>query len=67
MAAKLEKTRHSGIYKRGSPYVIVWKHRGRQHKESFPTLELALEAQGDRRKVGQKRLHGLPERQSDWH
>ena len=38
MAAKLEKTRYPGIYKRGSRYVIIWKHRRRQHKESFRTF-----------------------------
>jgi integrase len=35
---RLERTRHPGIYKRGSRYVVVWKHRGRQHKEYFRTL-----------------------------
>jgi integrase len=54
MAAKLEKTGTPGIYKRGSRYVIVWEHRGRQHKESFRTLALAREAKG-RRQAGEKR------------
>jgi hypothetical protein len=55
MAAKLEplidkngKRSDQGIFKRGSRYVIVWKHRGRQHRESFPTLKLAREAKGQR-------------------
>jgi len=54
MAAKLEKTRYPGIYKRGSRYVIVWEHRGRQHKESFRTLPEAREAKG-KRDSGEKR------------
>ena len=32
MAPVMERTRHPGIYKRGSRYVVVWRHRGRQHK-----------------------------------
>ncbi|HXR61447.1 MAG TPA: site-specific integrase [Solirubrobacterales bacterium] len=48
MAAKLEKTRYPGIYKRGSRYVITWEHRGRQHKESFRTIAEAREAKSNR-------------------
>lgn len=54
MAAKLEKTRHPGIYRRGSRYVVIWTHRGRQHKEAFRTLAEAREAKG-RRQAGEKR------------
>lgn len=54
MAAKLEKTRYPGIYRRGSRYVIVWEHRGRQHKESFGSLAEAREAKG-KRQAGEKR------------
>jgi integrase len=54
MAAKLEKTRYSGIYKRGSRYVITWEHRGRQHKESFATLAEARERKGARQ-AGERR------------
>lgn len=54
MAAKLEKTRYPGIYKRGSRYVIVWEHRGRQHKEAFGSLAEAREAKG-RRQAGERR------------
>src|SRR5215210_2142519 len=54
MAAPMEKTRHSGIYRRGSRYVAVWENRGRQHKQAFRTLAEAIEAKntrqgGDRR------------------
>jgi integrase len=49
-AAKMERTRHPGIYKRGSRYVVTWRHRGVQHKQSFRTLAEAREAQGERRK-----------------
>jgi transposase-like protein len=49
MAARMEKTRHPGIYRRhvkacsreercDCSYVVVWRHRGRQHKEAFRTL-----------------------------
>src|SRR4051794_30091112 len=48
MAAKLEKTRHPGIYRRGSRYVVVWRHRGRQHKSFHRTLNEAREAKGHR-------------------
>jgi hypothetical protein len=59
MAAKLEKTGTPGIFRRhtkgcdrkgrcGCPYVVVWRHRGRQHKETFRTFAEAREAKGDR-------------------
>jgi hypothetical protein len=54
MAAKLEKTRYPGIYRRGTRYVVIWKHRGKQHKESFRTLSEAREAKG-KRDAGEKR------------
>src|SRR3954454_6046737 len=47
-AAKLERTRHPGIYKRGSRYVVVWRHRGKQHKSFHRTLAEAREAKGQR-------------------
>lgn len=50
MAAPMVKTKHPGIYKRGSRYVVTWRHRGVQHKESFRTLAEAREGQGERRK-----------------
>jgi integrase len=49
------RTQYPGIYKRGSRYVIVWRYRGVQHKESFRTLAEAREAQGKRRQSGEKR------------
>lgn len=42
MAAPMEKTRHRGIYKRGSRYVVTYRTNGRQRKESTRTLEEAL-------------------------
>ena len=54
MAARMEKTRHPGIYKRGSSYVVVWRHKGRQHKAAYRTLVEAKEAQGQRR-AGERR------------
>lgn len=41
MAAPMEKTRHPGIYKRGSRYVVVYKVDGAQRKESARTLDEA--------------------------
>lgn len=51
-ALAMERTRHPGIYRRGSRYVVVWRHRGKQHKSFHRTLAEAREAQGDRRRVG---------------
>src|SRR5436190_21600604 len=53
---KMERTRIPGIYKRGSRYVVVWRHRGKQHKKSFRMFSEAREAKakrdsGDRRPV----------------
>jgi integrase len=48
MAAKMEKTRTPGIYRRGSRYVVVWRHRGKQHKSFHRTYEEAREARGKR-------------------
>jgi integrase len=52
---RMERTREPGIYKRGSRYVTVWRDRGKQRKEFFPTMSAAREAKrqrqgGDRRK-----------------
>ncbi len=41
MAAKLEKTRTPGIYKRGSRYVFPYRVNGKQHWESCRTLDEA--------------------------
>jgi integrase len=41
MAAPLERTRHPGIYKRGSRYVVVYRAGGKQRKESARTLDEA--------------------------
>jgi integrase len=46
MAAKMERTRTPGIYRRGSRYVVVWEHRGRQHKQSFRTEREARDFKG---------------------
>ena len=48
MAAKLEKTGTPGIYRKGNRYVVVWKHRGRQHKSFHRTMAEAREAKGHR-------------------
>lgn len=41
MAAKMVKTRHPGIFKRGDRYVVVYRVDGRQRKESADTLDEA--------------------------
>jgi integrase len=51
---RMERTRYPGIYKRGSRYVVVWRHRGTQHKEFHRTLAEAREAKG-RRQSGDRR------------
>jgi integrase len=50
----MEKTRTPGIYKRGSRYVVVWRHPGKQHKSFHRTYEEAREAKG-RRRSGDRR------------
>src|SRR5438093_4273186 len=42
MAAPMVKTRHPGIFKRGSRYVVVYRVSGKQRKESAPNLRAAL-------------------------
>lgn len=54
MAPKMEKTRTPGIYRRGGRYVVVWRHRGKQHKSFHRTYDEAREAKG-RREVGDRR------------
>ena len=39
---------HPGIYKRGTRYVVTWKHRGKSRKSSHRTLSEARRAQGRR-------------------
>lgn len=58
---RMERTNVPGVYLRGSRYVIVWRDRGKQKKEFFPTKALAREAKrrrdgGDRRKRPRLRL-----------
>lgn len=48
MAAKLEKTKTPGIYKRGSRYVFSYRVNGRQRWESCRTLEEARRAKSAR-------------------
>jgi integrase len=44
----MERTRTPGIYRRGNRYVVVWRHRGRQHKSFHRTYAEAREAKGVR-------------------
>jgi integrase len=39
---------HPGIYRKGSRYVVVWKHNGCQHKSSHRTLSEARRAKATR-------------------
>jgi integrase len=51
MAAPMEKTRYTGVFRRGSRYVATWRAGGKQHKRSARTLEgarrLRASMQGD--------------------
>lgn len=64
-APRLEKTSSPGIYRRhvkgcsrkgrcACAYVVIWEHRGRQHKETCRTMAEAREAKG-RRDSGDRR------------
>jgi hypothetical protein len=56
--AKLTKTSAPGVFRRHQKgcgggrcdcaYVVVWRHRGKQHKETFRTLAEAREGQARR-------------------
>jgi hypothetical protein len=35
MAARMEKTRHPGIYKRGRRYAFSYRHNGKQRGRAF--------------------------------
>ncbi len=48
MAAKMEKTRTPGVYKRGSRYVFAYRVDGRQRWESCRTLDEARRAKAAR-------------------
>jgi integrase len=50
----MEPTKTPGIYKRGGRYVVVWRHRGRQHKSFHRTYEQAREAKGQRQSGGSR-------------
>jgi integrase len=41
-------TTEKGVYYRGGQYVVVWRHRGKQHKSFHRTLAEAREAKGGR-------------------
>jgi integrase len=49
---KLVKTRHPGIYRRGSRYVVVHEYRGKQTKRAARTIGEALTIQGEFRQPG---------------
>ena len=51
---RMEKTKTPGIYRRGGRYVVVWRHRGRQHKSFHRTYDEAREAKG-KRQSGERR------------
>ncbi|MGI8595087.1 MAG: hypothetical protein ACR2ML_12115, partial [Solirubrobacteraceae bacterium] len=52
--AAMEKTSTPGIYRKGNRYMVVWRHRGQQHKSSHRTFAEAREAKG-RRAAGDRR------------
>ncbi len=47
-APRMGRTRYPGIYKRGGRYVVVWRHKGKQHKSFHRTLAEAREAKGQK-------------------
>ena len=51
--AVMEKTKTPNVYKRGSRYVVVCRHKGNQHKSFHRTLSEAREAKG-RRQAGER-------------
>ena len=60
-APTMQRTKYPGIYKRGGRYVVVWRHRGKQHKSFHHSLAEAREAKaqrqaGDRRPVAKVRF-----------
>ena len=46
--AHLERTSTPGIYRKGNRYVVTWRYRGRQHRQSVRTLAEARELKGQR-------------------
>jgi integrase len=46
--AKMERTATPGVFRRGSRYVVTWRYRGDQYRESFRTYDEAREAKGQR-------------------
>lgn len=52
--AVLIPTSTPGIYTRGGSYVVVWRHRGKQHKSFHNTLAEAREAKGGRQSGNRK-------------
>jgi integrase len=51
----MHRTRYPGIYRRENRYIVVWRHRGRQHKSYHRTIAEAREAQGRRRQPSDRR------------
>jgi integrase len=48
MSAPMVKTKTPGIYKRGSRYVVTYRHQGKLRKESCRTLEEARQIKAER-------------------
>jgi Phage integrase family len=54
----LKRTAHPGVYRRGAQYVAVYRHRGRQHKETATTfsearaIKLARDAEAHEQRRG---------------
>lgn len=46
MAYTMETTRYPGIFRRGSRYVVPYRHKGKQHRSSFRTLAEARAFKG---------------------
>jgi len=72
MAARMEKTKHPGIYRRGGRYVVVYRVNGRQRKESARTLDearrlkRARESDRDRGEFQAESRMGFREYADEW-
>ena len=61
----LVRTATPGVYRRGSRFVVVWRHRGRQHKQSCLSYTEAI-ALRDRRRAGDTRPDWRPHRKDSF-
>ena len=72
MSAPMKRTRHPGIFKRGSRYVVTYRVAAKQKRESLPTLKAALrvkrarEADRDRGEYQEESRLAFREYAAEW-